>query len=116
MSKRAIRCLIIFCMLFFLSGCRDVKDIDNRRLVTAIGIEHSGSDRVQVWMRFPLPQSPQSAGGARKEFFTINQEGDTVIEAIDKVRLRLPKSLDMSQNQSIFLDQALAKKGFMPYL
>ncbi|OZB96666.1 Ger(x)C family spore germination protein [Paenibacillus sp. XY044] len=113
MSRRAARYLAILCMLLFLPGCWDVKDIDNRLLVTAIGIEPAGSDRVQVWMRFPLPQSQD---GAHKDFFVIRQEGGTVIEAIDQLRLRLPKSLDMSQNQSIFLDQALAKKGFMPYL
>lgn len=113
MSKRAARYMGILCMLLFLSGCWDVKDIDNRLLVTAIGIEPAESGRVRVWMRFPLPQSQD---GAHKDFFVVKQEGDTVIQAIDQVRLRLPKSLDMSENQSIFLDQALAKKGFMPYL
>lgn len=113
MSRHAARCLAILCLLLFLPGCWDVKDVDNRLLETAIGIEPAGGDRVRVWMRFPLPQSQD---GAHKDFFVIKQEGSTVIEAIDQLRLRLPKSLDMSQNQSIFLDQALAKKGFMPYL
>ncbi|KAF9118365.1 hypothetical protein BGX30_004624 [Mortierella sp. GBA39] len=104
MSRHAARCLAILCLLLFLPGCWDVKDVDNRLLETAIGIEPADGDRVRVWMRFPLPQSQD---GAHKDFFVIKQEGSTVIEAID---------LDMSQNQSIFLDQALAKKGFMPYL
>ena len=108
-------CLVI--LAFLLQGCWDVKDIDNRLLVTAIGIEQAPDNQIRIWTRFPIPQSPQSSSsGPGKDFFTTKQLGNTVVEAFDSLRLKLPKYLDMSGTRTIFLDQRLAEKGFLPYL
>ncbi|NWL89489.1 MULTISPECIES: Ger(x)C family spore germination protein [unclassified Paenibacillus] len=100
-----------------LSGCWDVKDIDNRLLVTVLGIEEIPNNQVKIWARFPLPSVKEtSGGGTDKDYITVKQVGDTVVDALDGIRLKLTKFIDLSQTRTIFLDQRLAKKGFLPYL
>ncbi|MED5015858.1 Ger(x)C family spore germination protein [Paenibacillus chibensis] len=120
MKTRLHRMLLLGCLLVLtlpLSGCWDVKDIDNRLLVTVLGIEQTSEEKVRIWVRIPLPRSNESAGGGKgKEYLTINQIGETVVDALDNVRMKLSKSLDLSQIRTIFLDRRLAEKGFLPHL
>lgn len=107
--------IVILCML--LQGCWDVKDIDNRMLVAVLGIEHTEDNKISLLVRFPITKTAQSGGGGiDKSYFMAKQKGDTVVDAMDKLRLRLPKSLDLSETRAIFLDQKLAEKGVKPYL
>lgn len=107
--------IVILCMI--MQGCWDVKDIDNRMLVAVLGIEHAEDNKITLWVRFPVTKSMQpSGGGIDKSFFMTRQIGDTVVDAMDELRLRLPKSLDLSETRAIFLDQELAEKGVKPYL
>ncbi|MEK3910109.1 Ger(x)C family spore germination protein [Paenibacillus sp. FSL H7-0331] len=109
--------IVILCMI--LQGCWDVKDIDNRMLVAVLGIEHAEDNKISLLVRFPVTKSAQPGGGGGgidKSFFMAKQKGDTVVDALDELRLRLPKSLDLSETRAIFLDQELAEKGVKPYL
>jgi len=102
------------CAIVFLSGCWDSRDIDNRMLVGAMGMELGNSGTVQVWLRFPLPKTSMQPN--KKEFFTVSQRGQTVQDALDKVGYMLPKALDPSSTRALLLDEALAKSGIEPYL
>ncbi|SFL22356.1 germination protein, Ger(x)C family [Paenibacillus sp. 1_12] len=107
--------IIFVCLI--LQGCWDVKDIDNRMLVAVLGIEQAEDDKISLWLRFPITKTTQTGGGGLdKNFFMTRQKADTVVDALDELRSRLPKSLDLSETRAIFLDQKLAERGVKPYL
>ena len=97
-----------------LSGCWDAKDVDNRLLVGAMGLETSG-DLVNVWLRFPLPKTPGSSN-QKNDHYTLSQKGITVIDAMNQARYKLQKSLDPSSTRAVLLSEGMAKQGIAPYL
>ncbi|MCS7460586.1 Ger(x)C family spore germination protein [Paenibacillus doosanensis] len=97
-----------------LSGCWDSKDIDNRLMVGAIGLEQPKDTSLRLWLRFPLPKA--TLGEAGKDFFTVSQDGLTVPDAMNKAKYKLPKALESSTARAILLDEKMAKSGINPYL
>jgi germination protein, Ger(x)C family len=109
------KALIMFSLLmFFITGCWDSKDIDNRLMVGVMGLEKSSNSSLNVWFRFPLPKGTQET--AKKDFFTMGQYGQTVSDAMNKVKYKLPKALDPSSTRAILLSESLAQSGLDPYL
>jgi spore germination protein len=100
--------------LIFVSGCWDSRDVDNRLIVGAIGLELSTNDSLRVWLRFPLPKATLEK--TKKDFFVMSQDGFTVPDALYKVRYKLPKALDASSTRALLIDEKLAKTGLTPYL
>ncbi|ACS99568.1 Ger(x)C family spore germination protein [Paenibacillus sp. JDR-2] len=109
------RLAILLCLLMLIvSGCWDSKDVDNRMMVGVIGLEKSTDSSLNVWFRFPLPKGTQE--NKKDDFFTLSQYGETVSDAMSKVKYKLPKALDPSSTRAILLDESLAKEGLDPYL
>ncbi|WP_435169325.1 Ger(x)C family spore germination protein [Paenibacillus glycanilyticus] len=110
--------LLLLCLpIVFVAGCWDSKDIDNRLMLGVMGLEKRSVDSpLNVWFRFPLPKGAQDGTTSKQDFFTTNQYGQTVSDAMNKVRYKLPKALDPSSTRAILLDESLAKTGVDPYL
>lgn len=110
-SKR-MRWLAVLGMLLplmLLQGCWDIRDIDNRMLVGALGISMEEDKSVKVWVRFPLPRSQLGIGSGSKDFLSASQRGKTATDALDQLRARMPKFLDLSQTRAVFVDRAMAE-------
>lgn len=117
---RGMRCaawFISLCCLLPVTGCWDAKDVDNRMLVGVMGIEqnHEQNNEIRVWLRFPTPTTPGVSEDG-KDFFTTSQIGHTVVDATNRLRLRLPKALDLSSTRTLLIDQDMAKSGLKSYL
>ncbi|MCM3630836.1 Ger(x)C family spore germination protein [Paenibacillus glycanilyticus] len=109
------RIVSLFGLLMFLTtGCWDAKDIDNRMMVGVMGLEKSSGSDINVWFRFPLPKGTLAM--SEKDFFTMSQYGQTVSDAMNKAKYKLPKALDPSSTRAILVDESLAKSGIEPYL
>ncbi len=113
MSK-ALRAAAACCLLGLLSGCWDSKDVDNRLMIGAMGLEKGSGKQLNVWMRFPLPKTTESTEG--KDFFTMSQAGLTVADAMNRARYKLPKSLDASSTRALLLDESIAHFDLKSYL
>lgn len=99
----------VSCLALLMSGCWDSRDIDNRLLVGAMGLEMKSAAAIQVWLRFPLPKTSQDL--ARKDFFTVSQSGSTVLDALNKAKYKLPKALDISSTRAVLLHESMGKSG-----
>ncbi|RKP58212.1 Ger(x)C family spore germination protein [Cohnella endophytica] len=108
--------MVIVCSLTMIAvtGCWDSRDVDNRLMVGALGLEKSTETSLRVWFRFPVPKAIQ--GLSKKDFFTMSQIGFTVPDAMNKIKYKLPKALDASSTRALLLDESLAKTGINPYL
>ncbi|MGN7455684.1 Ger(x)C family spore germination protein [Paenibacillus pasadenensis] len=101
-------------LLLAAGGCWDSKDVDNRFLVGAMGLDAKSPERLEVWFRVPVT-SPMG-GGHKSSFFAVSQEGSTVMDAVNRVQYKLPKAIDVSSTRALFLDEQSAQYGLLPYL
>ncbi|SET21197.1 Ger(x)C family spore germination protein [Paenibacillus sp. NFR01] len=117
MKWRFVWLTCLLCGILPLVGCWDAKDIDNRMIVGAMGVERPEKDKpsVRVWFRFPIPKTPGTSGNG-SDFFATSQAGDTVIDATNQMRYRLPKALDLSSVRAFLIDETMAKEGLRQYL
>ncbi|CAI6076438.1 Ger(x)C family spore germination protein [Cohnella sp. JJ-181] len=106
---RRAAALAMLLPMALLQGCWDIRDIDNRMLVAVMGFAGDDESGVTVFLRFPVPHSEQEGGGA-KDFLSASQHGATAVDALDQLRARMPKFLDMSQTRAILVDRKLAEK------
>ncbi|ASS64983.2 MULTISPECIES: Ger(x)C family spore germination protein [unclassified Paenibacillus] len=113
-GSKGLRAAAACCLLGLLSGCWDSKDVDNRLMMGAMGLEKGSGQSLNVWMRFPLPKTAQSTEG--KDFYAMSQSGLTVADAINQARYKLPKSLDASSTRALLLDESMAHYGLKSYL
>ncbi|MDC3412930.1 Ger(x)C family spore germination protein [Terrihalobacillus insolitus] len=120
LKRYIIKSMLIISSLLLLSGCWDVKDIDNRMIAVVLGIKSAEDDNIEVFIKFPKPETMMkgsSAGGSDETpFIVIHETAPTVFAAINKINLKLPKSLDLKSIQTVIVDEELAKKGLLPYL
>lgn len=108
--------IILSCFaMITITGCWDARDVDNRLIVGAVGLQDVSKDTLRVWLRFPLPKASDE-GGSKKDFFVMSQEGHTVPDAMYNVQNKLPKALDASSTRALLMDEHLANKGLSPYL
>lgn len=94
-------------------------DIDNRMLAGVLGIGLIDDNHVEVWVRFSQPHTGTSGdgvGNGNSQFTLLRQKGRTVVEALDQIKFKLPKALELSTVRTIFVDEKLARKGLEPYL
>ncbi|WP_336776391.1 Ger(x)C family spore germination protein [Paenibacillus sp. MMO-58] len=107
--------VILLCLFMLITpGCWDSKDVDNRLMVGVIGLQKSSDSSLKVWFRFPLPKGTQE--NKKNDFFTLSQYGETVSDAMNRVKYKLPKALDPSSTRAVLLDESLAHAGLDPYL
>ncbi|SDS31031.1 germination protein, Ger(x)C family [Paenibacillaceae bacterium GAS479] len=113
-TQRPTAMLAAALCLLLTGGCWDSKDVDNRMLVGAIGIESTKDGRLNAWFRMPLTTS--TIGNEKDTFFSLIQHGETVMDAINKLQYKLPKALDVSSTRAVMLSKDIANTGLMPYL
>lgn len=111
--------LLPICLL--LQGCWDSKDIDNRIIAVTMGITSAEKGQIELWLRFPRPETTTAAGGKggsslKGSFVLVKQKAPTVAAAIDRTQLKLSKGVDIASVQTILITEDIAKKGVYPYL
>lgn len=111
---RQAGCLAALLALLVAGGCWDSKDVDNRFLVGAMGLDLKSPNSLDVWFRIPVTSS--SDGNHKNSFFSVSQQGSTVMDAVNKVQYKLPKAVDVSSTRAMFLDEQSARAGLLPYL
>ncbi|MDI4648634.1 Ger(x)C family spore germination protein [Cohnella hashimotonis] len=109
MRRRWLAVLGMLLPLALLQGCWDIRDIDNRMLVAALGISMVDEKGVKIWVRFPLPHSQLGIGSGNKDFLSASERGETATDALDRLRARMPKYLDLSQTRAVFVERRLAE-------
>jgi len=117
MKRKYVCAIISMLIVLLITGCWDSKDVDNRMIVGAIGIEQAEADhqKVKVWFRFPIPKTPGN-NSKGKDFFSTSQVGETVVEATNLLRFRLPKALDLSSTRAFLIKDTIAETGLRKYL
>lgn len=120
--KKVIPILLI---LIFLTGCWDKIELEDQAIISAIGVDQIGKEKVKVFLQILNPEalggaSPGGGGGGggekKKGVFVVTGTGRTMAEAIEKISTSSPRRLFMGQTKVIIFGGELRKKGITPVL
>jgi spore germination protein KC len=115
--------LSILLLATLLSGCWDLRELDNLALVFGIGVELTpegdGHQLTFELVRARQIQSPGAGvagGGQRNPYWLLQATGPTVFEAIRNATLQSSRRLFLSHTQVFIISEELAKGGISPVL
>ncbi|MFB5188758.1 Ger(x)C family spore germination protein [Alicyclobacillus fastidiosus] len=114
---------MLLCLVFpfFLSGCWDAVELQQRAIVLMIGIDPSpeatGDVRVTLQLARPqqlsTPPKPETTSGENSTV-VIAENGADVSEAVRKIQLATDRKLFFEHVRAIVVNQAVAKHGMLP--
>ncbi|MDF2714781.1 MAG: Germination protein Ger(X)C family [Paenibacillus sp.] len=114
--RKSIR-LFAICFLFVLplvvSGCWSQINLDQLTVVSAIGLDASEDDRIEVTVQLVNPTLPVAAGGGqqRKPFAIYSSKGLTIDDALKQVKQQAKKSVFLPQTRVVLIGEEMARRG-----
>lgn len=101
--------------IFFLTGCWDRKELDDRAIWLATGMDVGQKGGIELSGQITIPQDQSQGGGSGQQkgqsFLTISAEGENVMNALQNLQSKLPREAFFGQRRIIFLGEELAKRG-----
>lgn len=110
--------LLAISNLAFLSGCWDLREINEIGLVTAVGIDKAESpNRYSVTVQIANPStdnSSESKGSAKSQVWIGTEEGASLFDASRNLGEISSRRLMWAHNNVIVIGESLAKEGIIP--
>lgn len=126
MSKKkivtGIQFAVILGLLFTITGCWDLEEVDRRNFTATIGIDLKTGTGDQIELSVQVPQSQKMlppgarAGEPGKKFNMISITAETVRNAFGDLQMKTSGNLVIQQNKSVILGDAAARRGVDPLL
>ncbi len=118
--KRLMCFVLIFSLLFTITGCWDARDIEDIALSSAMAIDKTPDGKIKVTLQIinPANISPTGGGvggggiGQGSKYWNVSGTGNTISQAISKISNSMPKTFYLAQNNIIIIGESLAKSGF----
>jgi spore germination protein KC len=111
-----------FFSCFILTGCWDMKEVNDIAFVLATGIDKE-SNKYRVTLQIALPGQLGQAGstggsggasGGNKSGLVTSATGNSIREANEKQQLALSRQLNFSHRRVILIGENMAKAGIKP--
>jgi len=99
---RPLRLLLIISVVLLLSGCWDIKDINKRYLPVVMGIDFGEHKKFQVTLQIPTVLGTTQI---------LQQEDRSISKALDLLRTKAEKHVDLLHLRLILISEKMAKKG-----
>ncbi len=122
MSAIRIRLIILLiCIVLFLSGCWDRRDIEESGPILGLAIDFiedkdrqiTKSNKIKVTIQSPVPTNMESGEDV---VWIISSEGESVAGAIDNLQNKINQELFFGHLQVIIFGQDIAKEGVNKHL
>jgi len=109
--KKCFTLVIIICLIL-VSAC-GYKDIDKRFFVVTIGVGKPDNEEktYKVTLKLAIPAAEIKAG--QEKFVLIEEETDSITEALRLIKSKVDKELDFSHTKAIIIEETIAKKEDM---
>ncbi|HEX3048484.1 MAG TPA: Ger(x)C family spore germination protein [Bacillota bacterium] len=107
--------------LITLSGCWELKEVDQRSFATIIGIDAGERGEIILSVQFPTlhkmaPLSIEGAAPTGKTFYTITVSGRTLQEAFGMLQTETYRWAVILQNKAVIIGDEAARKGLKPLM
>lgn len=139
LTKRFFRISVLLCimifMAFFVSGCWDRKEIENRGIVLGVAIDdvissepkgqydlshvtqEAGSRKYRVTFELPkLKKKGEEKTGGAEQHRIIAGEGESIFAISRAMNAKMPVSLFFEDIQIMVFSESIAKKGINEFL
>lgn len=127
------RCMALIILLlifsnFFLTGCKDISEVDDSVYPICIGIDKGSKNKLILTIQYPTykssaPSSGSSGGGAGAA--SGSQTSDTnihtmecpsLLEGISMMNMAISRKLSLSHGKMLVISEELAREGIQQYL
>ncbi|TYS67468.1 Ger(x)C family spore germination protein [Sutcliffiella horikoshii] len=100
----------LMAFLLMLSGCNDMREIDQRGMVLGISIDQGEEKKYKISIQLPILGKGQNGGSPAKseEFEVLWSEGDTVWEALSNLESKTPNVLFFGHLKVIVISEKIA--------
>lgn len=103
-------------LMFLVSGCWDVLEIDRRAMVIALGFDAEPNNQVMASAQIPLNQSSLIPSPApEKPFQTITSIAKNGYWAVLAMESKITKKMFFGHVRAVIINTALAERGLKPY-
>jgi len=99
---RPLQLLLVLSAIMLLSGCWDIKDINKRYLPVVMGISYGQQELYQVTLQIPTVLGTTQI---------LQQEARSISKALDLLRTKAEKHVDLLHLRLILISEEMAKKG-----
>ncbi|MCZ0701707.1 spore germination protein KC [Natronobacillus azotifigens] len=107
--------LLLFVVLFFLTGCWSSVEINDNAFVTAVFIDQGKDGNVELTLGFPLPSRmvPGNLGGQVEGniYTTVTHEAENVAAAYRKIQSDITRHISWGHTRIIVFSEEFAKNG-----
>lgn len=105
--------LIIYVLLFYLTGCWNYRELNDYAIVTGMAIDYA-DNKYEVSLLF---SSSKKTDKDQDSIITLYSDtGDSIYEAIKKISLSIPKEIYISHLSTVIISDTLARNGVTPVL
>jgi spore germination protein KC len=112
MIEKGLRAAILLTATGLLLTSCGYKDIDKRYFVGEIGLDQTAGrkDEITITLKLLIPSSTPKAG--ESSYRLISETGHTIPEAMERIRRKLDKKLELSQVKGIIMGADFAQNGY----
>lgn len=106
--------LLIFCSLFFTTGCSGAKETDNTAYVLALGIdkgEQKGMIKYTCQIALPKPSTKEGGEEESKTQVSVTATAQSLAEARNLINSSMSRTLTFSHMKALIIGEDLAKQG-----
>lgn len=114
---RKLTTFLSVCLIFLMTGCSDLTEVDNINIVVALGIDETQQGQVRVTAEIAhlaagsTGQQGQSPSDNLGESIVRESVGSTVEDAISQFESMIPHHLYLANNSVFVFGEAYAKRG-----
>lgn len=123
MNRKLIVFFIFIPSLFFLSGCWDSVELNDRAIELAWGIDKAKDKNIKVSTQIIIPSkigggqgNGGSGGGQGNPYFVESGVGKDTLEAVQRMQVKLSRKIFRGQRRVIVIGEALARQGIKKIL
>ncbi len=107
-------CLVL-CLSFFLCGCMEARELKDRTIIEAVGIDKEGEGYALIFQQYQ-PKAAQNPGEASGKSKPVKSSGQTISEALDKVTHHNGNEVFLGNSTYIVIGKDIAKEGVLQEL
>jgi spore germination protein KC len=118
MNRKFLICLPVF-MLLFLSGCGDIRELNEIGIVVYTAIDKKEDQWLvsyQVVNPSTAARNSTGGGGEGAPVFTFTTSGETLQQAIQNTNLEEPRRLFFAHNSAVIISEEIAREGVSPVI
>lgn len=122
MRKQGTLVLMILIMLL-MTGCWSRVEVNDIAVVTAMAMDKMDDGEIRLALQLAVPRllGPTAIGGGGTEVeakatWVVAEKGKNVMDAFEKIQMKLPRRLFFSHSRTLIIGEKLARKGVAPLL